>query len=90
MIVAVENSGGIEKIDGNTAVIAVDFPNDTDLVDNKSWSNFVTTPADIERAAGVTFFTYLPDAVRNELRKVRFDPTTSTLGMSSEDREVPK
>ena len=90
VIVAVENSGGIEKIDGNTAVIAVDFPNDNDLVDNKSWSNFVTTPADIERAAGVTFFTYLPDAVRNELRQVRFDPTTSTLGMSGEDREVPK
>lgn len=90
VIVAVENSGGIEKVDGNTAVIAVDFPNDADLVDKKSWSNFVTTPAEIERSAGVIFFTYLPEAVRNELRQVRFDPTTSTLGMSREDREVPK
>ncbi len=90
IIVAVENSGGAGQIDGNTAVIAVDFPNDADLVDNKSWSNFVTTPAEIERAAGVTFFNYLPEKVRNELREFRFDPTTTTLGMSNEDRELPK
>ncbi len=90
VIVAVGNSGGVEQIDGNTAVIAVDFPNDADLVDNKSWSGFVTTPAEIERAAGVTFFSYLPAEVRNALREVRFDPTTTTLGMANEDREQPK
>ncbi|WP_373515203.1 DNA/RNA non-specific endonuclease [Persicitalea sp.] len=90
VIVAVENSGGVERIDGRTPVIAVDFPNDADLVDNKSWSNFVTTPEEIERAAGVTFFGYLPEAVRNDLREIRFDPTTTTLGMSSEDRAMPK
>ncbi|WP_373511917.1 DNA/RNA non-specific endonuclease [Persicitalea sp.] len=80
VIVAVENSGSAAQIDGETPVIAVDFPNDADLVDNKSWSSFVTTPGDIERAAGVTFFTYLPEEVRNKLREVRFDPTTTTLG----------
>ena len=90
IIVAVENSGGVEQIDGNTAVIAVDFPNDADLVDNKSWSNFVTTSAEIERAAGVTFFNYLPETVRDKLREVRFDPTTTTLGISKEERELPK
>lgn len=90
VIVAVENSRGVEQIDGNTAVIAVDFPNDADLVDNKSWSNFLTTPAEIERAAGVTFFSYLPTKVRNALREVRFDPTTTTLGMANENRELSR
>lgn len=86
VIVAVKNSGSVEQIDGNTAVIAVDFPNDAELVDNKSWSGFVTTPAEIERAAGVTFFNYLPKEVRNALREARFDPTTSALGMASKER----
>ncbi|GHB83511.1 DNA/RNA non-specific endonuclease [Persicitalea jodogahamensis] len=90
VIVAVENSGSVDQIDGNTPVIAVDFPNDADLVDNKSWSNFVTTPGAIEQAAGVTFFNYLPEAVREELRRVRFDPSTTTLGLSDEDRQLPK
>ena len=90
VIVAVENLGRVEQIDGSTAVIAVDFPNDNELVDNRSWSGFVTTPAEIERAAGVKFFNYLPESVRNELREVRFDPTTTTLGMSGEERVMPK
>ena len=80
VIVAVENSGSASQVDGETPVIAVDFPNDAGLVDNKSWSSFVTTPADIERTAGLTFFTYLPEEVGNKLREVRFDPTTTTLG----------
>jgi endonuclease G len=90
VIVAVENSGSEAQIDGTTPVIAVDFPNDDDLVENKSWSNFVTTPEQIERAAGVSFFNYLPQDVRNVLLRVRYDPTTTTLGISDQDRELPK
>ncbi len=90
VIVVLENSGGVEQIDENTPVIAVDFPNDADLVDNRSWSSFVTTPEEIERAAGVTFFNYLPEGVRERLRQVRFDPTTTTLGLSKEDAQLPK
>ena len=90
VIVAVENSGGVAQIDGNIPVIAVDFPNDAGLVDNKSWSSFVTTPGDIERATGVTFFTYLPEEVGSKLREVRFDPTMTTLGLSAEERQPSK
>ncbi len=89
VIVAVENSGSVDQIDSDTPVIAVDFPNDADLVDNKSWSSFVTTPEEIERAAGVRFFENLPEAVRNGLRAARFDPTTTTLGMSQENGKLP-
>ncbi|MPR36202.1 DNA/RNA non-specific endonuclease [Salmonirosea aquatica] len=90
VIVAVANLGDVGQIDRNTPVIAVDFPNDADLVDNKSWNNFVTTPGEIERSAGVTFFNYLSDEVRSELRRVRFDPTNTPLGMSNEDPKSPR
>ncbi len=57
-----------------TPVIALDFPNVVSLVDNRSWSGFVTTARDIEKAAGVTLFTNLPEKVRAALLDQRFDP----------------
>lgn len=79
VIVAVANNGTVADITAETTVIAADFPNVSSIVDNKSWSNFITTPAAIEAAAGVTFFGNLPEAVRVQLRGKRFDPMESDL-----------
>ncbi len=79
VIVAVANNGTVADIDADTPVIAADFPNVASVVDNKSWNTFLTTPAAIEAAAGVTFFTNLPDAIRTRLREEKFDPTDTSL-----------
>ncbi len=79
VIVAVANNGTVADISAETPVIAADFPNVSSIVDNKSWSNFITTPAAIESAAGVTFFSNLPETVRVRLRRKRFDPMDSNL-----------
>jgi endonuclease G len=80
VIVAVPKSGTATSINSDTPVIAVDFPNQSSLVDNKSWSAFITTPAAIEQAAQVTFFTNLKESLRKDLRIEKFDPTVTVLG----------
>ena len=80
VIVAIPNGGSAADITSETPVIAVDFPNQSSLVDNKSWSTFITTPSAIESAAKVTFFTYLKESLRKELRNEKFDPTVTVLG----------
>lgn len=50
-----------------------------DSVNDKSWSTFITTPAAIEQAASITFFTNLPETIREGLRTQRFDPTDTSL-----------
>lgn len=79
IVVAVANGGTWADVNSQTPVIALDFPNVGRLVDNKSWSGFVSTAADIEKAAGVSFFTYLPADVRAAFRTQRFDPTATPL-----------
>ncbi|GAB3163630.1 DNA/RNA non-specific endonuclease [Telluribacter humicola] len=79
VIVAIPNGGNLEKINATTPVIAVDFPNRNSQTRNKSWTDFITTPEAIEKAAGVSFFTYLPEPIRSQLKTLRFDPTTSPI-----------
>jgi len=74
VIVAVPNGGTAGDVTASTPVIALDFPNVVSLVDNKSWGGFVTTARQIEKAAGVTLFTGLPEKVRAGLLDQRFDP----------------
>ena len=74
VIVAIPKGGHAENVTASTPVIALDFPNVASLVDNKSWSGFVTTAREIEKLAGVTLFTALPEKVRTELLDKRFDP----------------
>ena len=74
VIVAVPNGGTAGDVTASTPVIALDFPNVVSLVDNKSWGAFVTTARQIEKAAGVTLFTGLPEKVRAGLLDQRFDP----------------
>jgi endonuclease G, mitochondrial len=77
VIVAVPRGGTAANITTETPVIAVDFPNQSSLVNDKSWSTFITTPSAIEQAAQVTFFTNLKESIRKELRKEKFDPTVT-------------
>ncbi|WP_247231619.1 DNA/RNA non-specific endonuclease [Telluribacter sp. SYSU D00476] len=74
IVVAIPDGGTVEQITEHTPVIAVDFPNWSSVVNNRSWNSFITTPDDIEKNAGVTFFTRLPEEVRTKLRTVKFDP----------------
>lgn len=80
VIVAIPRGGTASSVTSDTPVIAVDFPNQSSLVNNKSWSAFITTPSAIEQAAKVTFFTNLKESLRKELRNERFDPTLTVLG----------
>ncbi|WP_247237772.1 DNA/RNA non-specific endonuclease [Telluribacter sp. SYSU D00476] len=84
VIVAIPGGGGIEQVSANTPVIAVDMPNRQGLVDNKKWTDFITTPEDIEKVTGARFFTNLPQQVRDRLRAVHFNPATSVLQLDFE------
>ncbi len=79
VIVAIPKGGKAGDVTAATPVIALDFPNVVSLVDNKSWGNFVTTARQIEKAAGVTLFTNLPETVRAGLLDQRFDPMGAPL-----------
>jgi endonuclease G, mitochondrial len=79
VIVAIPKGAGIEQINENTPVIAVDFPNVASAVDNVSWFSFLTTPAEIERAAGIDLFTYLPETISKKLEAKRYDPIASPV-----------
>jgi len=79
VIVAIPNGGWSGDVTGATPVIALDFPNVSSLVDNKSWGGFVTTSREIEKSAGVTLFTNLPEKVRAGLLDQRFDPMDPPL-----------
>jgi len=74
VVVAIPKGGQAKDVTASTPVIALDFPNVVSLVDNKSWGGFVTTARQIEKAAGVTLFTNLPETVRAGLLDQRFDP----------------
>lgn len=79
VIVAVPNGGHAADVGAATPVIALDFPNVVSLVDNKSWGNFVTTAAQVEKAADIKLFTALREKVREALLTQRFDPMGTPL-----------
>jgi endonuclease G len=79
VVVAIPKGGQAADVSMATPVIALDFPNVVSQVDNKSWGGFVTTARQIERDAGVTLFTNLPEKVRAGLLDQRFDPMGKPL-----------
>jgi endonuclease G len=63
-------------IDEHTRVMAVLIPNnDVETLMTDSFSKFVTTPAAIEQATGLRFFTSLPALLAEKLRQ-KIDPAT--------------
>lgn len=88
LIVAIPNMGDIADIDANTPVIAVDMPNRQGLVDNKKWTDFITTPEAIEKVTGAKFFTNLPQQLQNRLKTTRFNPATSPVRLSFNEQEL--
>ena len=67
----------------DTHVVALDFPNAVSAVKNQSWLRFITTPDEIEKRAGVTFFSALPPAIQSTLRKTRFDYLNSAFDIDT-------
>jgi endonuclease G len=58
------------RIGAQTRVIAVMMPN-ISTISRERWDRFLTTPAEIERATGLTFFRDLPDDIAGALRYQR-------------------
>ncbi len=71
--IVVDVAGGdaadeLGNITAKTRVISVWMPNDNDAV-GENWAQFRTSPARIEQATGLQFFTNLPDDVAAQLRQ---------------------
>jgi endonuclease G len=64
--VAVPAGGGIEAINENTRVIAVDMPN-VKGIKNADWQIYRTTVSDLERKTGYDFFSNLPRDLQDKL-----------------------
>ena len=68
VVVLPDQSGDdLKRIDGKTRVIAVRMPN-VNTVSHEDWTRYLTTPAEIEKATSLKFFTALPPAVADALR----------------------
>lgn len=67
----------------DTHVLALDFPNASSAVKNQSWLRFITTPDEIERRAGVAFFSALAPSLQSTFRKTRFDYLNSTFDIDA-------
>jgi endonuclease G len=68
IVVLPRGNNDLGRINARTRVIAVAMPNkDTDAVQNAAWSQYVVSPARIEKATGLRFFATLPTNVRAAL-----------------------
>lgn len=72
VVVVLDDRGGddINRINNTTRVIAIRIPN-VNTVSREDWTHYVTTPAEIERATGLKFFTALPASLADTLRQTR-------------------
>ena len=70
VIVVIPEASGDDKtrIDANTRVICVKMPN-ISTVSGHAWREYRVTPAEIETATGLKFFTALPRSVASALRR---------------------
>jgi hypothetical protein len=68
VIVVTPDNGqdNISNVDGNDRVIAVDVPNDQNQC-GEEWAGFRCSPASIEAATGLRFFSALPQEIRDVL-----------------------
>ena len=78
-------AGRGKPIDASCRVIAVKMPN-INTIAKKRWQDFLVTPADIEKATGLTFFGALPKAIGDALRSKKDGGEASAS--SREDRRV--
>ena len=68
VVVIPEQSGNdLRRITAQTRVIAVKMPN-INTVSKKQWAEYVVTPAEIEKATGLRFFTALPTNIATTLK----------------------
>lgn len=61
----------LERINADTRIIAVDTPNDNNIIPN--WMNYVCTVKDIEKATGYNLLSALPQAVQDTLEVKQFN-----------------
>jgi endonuclease G len=66
IVVVVPNDGSISQINKDTRIIAVDMPNNEDIMES-NWREFKTTVRQIEQKTGYNFFTNLPQNLQNDL-----------------------
>lgn len=66
IVVVVPNDGNISQVNANTRVIAVDMPNNEDIMES-NWREFKTTVRQIEQKTGYNFFSNLPKNVQDIL-----------------------
>jgi endonuclease G, mitochondrial len=69
IVVVLSRGEGLESVTKDTRVIAVNMPNDKDIV-NK-WRSFITTVEDIQTKTGFEFLTAVPPDIRAALIKKR-------------------
>lgn len=67
-LVLPEGDNDLKRITAETEVIAVDMPN-TQSAGKYSWQSFRCTVGSIEKATGYRFFSALPTAIANALRR---------------------
>lgn len=60
----------LQRITSATRVIAIRVPN-VNTVSHEDWTRYITTPAEIEQATGLKFFTALPPDTAAALRQKR-------------------
>lgn len=72
VIVVVENGEDISAVNENTRVIAVDMPNEDDIV-NRNWREFTVTVRSIEEKTGYDLLSGLPKKIQDRL-ETKADP----------------
>lgn len=87
IIVVLPAKAQIKDITPRTRVISVMMPNRQGV--GEEWPPYLCTPADIEKATGLRFFTALPPAVADALRQQRDSgvvnsPSTSGLSLPAQ------
>lgn len=70
ILIIPDGDDDIERIDSSTEIIAVNTPNDNSI--SSYWKDYVCTVRDIEKATGYTFFSTLPNDLRNRFEERRF------------------
>ena len=60
----------LQRINANTKVIAIDTPNDNNIIPN--WMSYICTVRDIEKATGYDLFSALPKAIQDRIEIQKF------------------
>jgi endonuclease G len=76
--VVLDKGKGLDSVDANTEVIAVMMPNKQGILARK-WTDFLSTPKDIEKATGYSFFPNLAPNVRATVESKKADVHISSL-----------